>query len=86
MRQAEPKPKNSLTHGDIANMKMKLRQNRDKINKIDSLQRKLNYLKHKIDESNEVDPGFKQLFVKSMLPMLTERSKEVKVMQSVPSM
>ena len=61
----------NLTHGDIATMKQKLQQNRDKIYKINSLQRKLTHIRTKIDESNEADPEFKKLFVKSMIPMLT---------------
>ena len=65
----------NLTHGDIATMKQKLQQNRDKIYKINSLQRKLTHIRSKIDESNEADPEFKKLFVKSMIPMLTQDQK-----------
>ena len=70
--QQNKKKERNLTHGDIATMRHKLQQNRDKIYKINSLQRKLNLLRQKIEESNESDPGFKEQFVKSMLPMLTQ--------------
>jgi len=40
-----------------------MQQNRDKIYKIETLQRKLTHVKQMIEEHTTRDPGFKTLFV-----------------------
>jgi hypothetical protein len=52
------------TPAEIASKKQKLQQNRDKIFKIETLQRKLNHVKQMIEQHTTRDPGFKNLFVK----------------------
>lgn len=66
----------SMTPAELIQQKTKLGQSREKIMKIESLQRKLTHIRNMIELCAKQDPSFKSVFIQQLFPMIRKQEKQ----------